>query len=102
MENLMQPTRLQERITRWANEEIQRGRLPAHSQKVLEAVLYRGELLRVDIPSMLEVSDRQARRVTSALLERGVLTSPGPRAGLLLSFPASLAHIWMPGLFPDK
>jgi len=46
--------------------------------------------------------ERQARRITSALLEKGVLRSESTRAPLTLAFPARLAGRWMPGLFPDK
>lgn len=51
---------------------------------------------------MLGVVDRHARRITTALLERGALTSTSPRAPLCLAFPAALAHEWMPGLFPEQ
>lgn len=46
--------------------------------------------------------DRQARRVVSALLERGVLLSDSTRAPLRLAFPATLASRWVPALFPDR
>jgi len=47
-------------------------------------------------------TDRHARRIVSALTERGVLTADGARAPLRLVFPAALASRWMPGLFPEK
>lgn len=68
----------------------------------MEAVLFRGELPRGDVSALLGTSDRQARRVVSALLERGVLVSDSARAPLFLTFPAALAPRWMPGLFPEK
>jgi hypothetical protein len=46
--------------------------------------------------------DRQARRVVSALSDRGVLVSESTRAPLRLAFPAALASRWMPGLFPER
>lgn len=100
MEQLMRPDRLRERILAWANEEIGNNVLPAGSDKVLEAVIYRGELPRGDVDELLSVSERHARRVTSALLDREVLVAAGPRAPLRLAFPAGLAPRWMPGLFP--
>ena len=45
--------------------------------------------------------ERQARRVTSALVDRDILVSESSRAPLRLTFPARLASRWMPGLFPD-
>jgi hypothetical protein len=54
---------------------------------------------RIDI---LRLTPRHARRIVSSLIERGVLTSRGPRDPLLLAFPAALASRWMPGLFPER
>jgi hypothetical protein len=65
-------------------------------------VLYRGELPRGDAPEVIGGSERSARRVVSALVDAGVLTSESTRAPLRLAFPAALAHRWMPGLFPEK
>ena len=102
MESLVQPDRLRDRILIWAEEEVRADALPAKAGKILEAVLYRGELPRGDVPQLLDTSERSARRVVSALLDRGVLTSESTRAPLLLAFPATLAARWMPGLFPEK
>jgi Fic family protein len=102
MEELVQPNRLRDRILLWVEEEVRAGSLPAKSGQVLEAVLFRGELPRGDVSTLLGTSDRQARRVVAALLGRGVLVSDSPRAALFLTFPAALAPRWMPGLFPEK
>ena len=102
MEALVQPDRLRDRILLWAEEEARADQLPARAGQVLEAVLFRGELPRRDVPELLGTSERSARRVVSALLEKGVLLSDSTRAPLFLAFPAALASRWMPGLFPDK
>ena len=102
MESLVQPDRLRDRILIWVEEKIRAAALPPKSGAVLEAILYRGDLPRGDVPVLLGTTERSARRVTSALLERGVLTSESSRAPLYLAFPAALASRWMPGLFPDK
>lgn len=102
MESLMQPDRLRARILLWAEEEIKLKNLPPRSGRVLEALLYRGELPRGDVASAAGVVERHARRVVSALMTRGVLASEGPRAPLCLVFPAALASRWMPGLFPER
>ena len=101
MKELVQPDRLRGRIMAWANDETKSGTLPLKSGQVLEAVLFRGELPRGDVAPLLGVTDRHARRVVSALSERGVLVSKGPRDPLFISFPAALASRWMPGLFPE-
>ena len=99
MRGLVEPEKLRARILDWAEKEPD---LPPRSSVVLEAVLFRGELPRGDVAALLQVADRSARRVTSALLEKGVLTAASPKANLKLAFPAALAHEWMPGLFPEK
>jgi Fic family protein len=102
MESLVQPDRLRARILTWAEEEMRLGELPVRSGSVLEALLYRGELPRREVDGVVGTGDRQARRIVSALLEKGVLVSEGMRAPLRLNFPATLAGRWMPGLFPDR
>ena len=103
MENLMQPKTLQTRIKMWAEEEIRLGKLNSKSGLILDALLYnRGEIARGEVAGILDVEDRQARRIVSALTEVGIITSETTRAPLKLSFPATLAARLMPGLFPDK
>ncbi|MFT6658531.1 Fic family protein [Maritalea sp.] len=102
MEDLMKPERLRDRILIWTEEEIRAGTLPAKSDIVMRAVLFQGELSRAQAVDLLGMSDRAARRVTSALLDICALSSSSTRAPLKLSFPAQLAGRWMPGLFPDQ
>jgi Fic family protein len=102
MESLMQPDRLRARILLWVEEEIRLKNLPPRSGRVLEALLYRGALPRAEVANVVGVVERHARRVVSALTDRGILASDGPRAPLRLVFPAALASRWMPGLFPER
>jgi Fic family protein len=102
MERLMQPHELRTRILLWAEEEIRLDKLPPKSGAILEAVLYRGKLPRAETAGIVGTGERHARRVVSALLERGVLVSESSRAPLRLAFPAALAARWMPGLFPER
>jgi Fic family protein len=102
MEELVQPERLRSRILLWAEDEIRMDSLPPKAGNVLEAILYRGELPRANVPALLGTGARQARRVVSALIERGVITSESTRAPLRLAFPAALAARWMPGMFPEQ
>lgn len=101
MEKLVQPDKLRERIRLWCEEEIRTDSLPPKAGAVLEAVLYRGELPRADVPDIVGTGDRQARRIVSALQKAGVITADSTRAPLKIAFPATLAGRWMPGLFPE-
>ena len=101
MAGLMQAERLRDRIMIWAEEEIRAGALPPKSDVVLRAILFQGKLERGEVDSMLGMSERAARRITSALLKAGALRSESTRAPLHLAFPAKYAERWMPGLFPE-
>lgn len=101
MTELMQPDRLRDRIMIWTEEQIRAGALPARSDMVLNAVLHQGQLERGHVDALLGTSARSARRVTSALLQAGALTTQSSRAPLFLAFPARLAGRWLPGLFPE-
>jgi len=100
MEKLMQPDLLRSRILTWAHEEIQAGNLPLQVIAILETILYRGEISRKEVTEILNVTDRHARRITSSLIEKGILISDTPKSSLKLGFPVELANRWMPGLFP--
>lgn len=102
MEGLMRPDRLRDRIMIWSEELMRAGELPPKSDVVLKATLYQGELQRGEVAGLVGLSERAARRITSALLDLGALTSDSSRAPLYLAFPAKFADRWMPGLFPEK
>jgi Fic family protein len=102
MEGLVQPDRLRTRILLSVEEEMNIGELPPKAGNILEAVLYRGELPRGDADAVIGTGERHARRIVSALVDKGVLTSDNSRAPLRLVFPAVLAGRWMPGLFPEQ
>jgi hypothetical protein len=47
--------------------------------RILEAILHRGELPRSEVDAITGTGDRQGRRILSALLDRGVLSSESSR-----------------------
>ncbi|MGB8931372.1 MAG: Fic family protein [Anaeromyxobacteraceae bacterium] len=102
MESLVEPERLRARVLLWAEEETRLGTLPPRATAILEAILFRGELPRGDVATLLGATDRHARRIVAALVDADVIRSEGLRAPLRLAFPAALAARWMPGLFPEK
>ena len=99
MARLIDPDGLRHRILAWVAEEMHTSRLPPRADRLIEAVLYRGELSRGDLPALLGVSDRQARRVTARLLQRRVVATAGHRSPLRIAFPAELLDRWLPGLY---
>lgn len=101
MESLLQPDLLRVRIINWCKEEIELGSLPAKAQRIMEAILFTGELDRADLPALLGTTERKSRRITASLLAVGAITSASSRSPFRLGFPATLAHRWLPGLFPE-
>jgi len=83
MESLVKAERLRARIVLWAEEEERLRALPPKSASILEAVLYRREVLRGDAAGVVGASERHARRIVSALIERGVLTADSARRCVL-------------------
>ena len=102
MEELMNPKELQVRVMVWAKEQTAAKELAPHSDEILEALLYRGELRRGEVQGILHTSERSAQRAVTTLVKRGVIVSDSSRAPLRIAFPASLAARWMPELFPEK
>lgn len=102
MESLMRPKELRERIIVWCEEAIRTDVVPTKSDKILDALVYRGELPRGEVPGLLGTGERNAQYVTKALLDQGIITAKSTRAPFHLAFPAKLAARWLPGLFPEK
>lgn len=101
MEKSADPLRLSHRGAAWAREEIRRDNLPRGADALLGELLRFGELPRGKAAKILGVTDRQARRVSSALVRRGVATAESTRAPLRPAFPLEIASEWMPGIFPE-
>lgn len=102
MAGLMQPRKLRTRALVWCEEEIKSDELPPKSDRLVAALIDRGELPRGDVPNVLGMSERSSQRVTRALLKNGVIRSRSTRAPIQLALPATLATRWLPNLFPEK
>ena len=102
MDGLVEPRRLRGRILQWSGDEAGAGGLPPKAGRILEALLYRGELPRGDIPALLDTGERQARRVVAAVTARGAIVAKRTRAPPRLALPARPAGRCMPGLFPEQ
>ena len=86
----------------WVEEDMRVGSLTPKAGTILEAVLYRDELPRPDVLTLVGTGVRQEPgRLVSGQLKEEVLTANLSRAALHLVFPARLAGRWMPGLFQD-
>lgn len=52
------------------------------------------------VPMLTGYEERAARMVTSALVDKGLLTAATHRAALRLAFPSQVVERWFPQLYP--
>jgi len=100
MRELLEPSELQRRMELYVRDEEDADRLPKRSFAVLREALLSGELDRGRVPGLIDASERTARRLVSALLEKGLLASGSHRAPLRLGFPIDVVERWFPRLYP--
>lgn len=74
--------------------------MPKRSYAVLREALLAGDLERGRIPQLIDTSERTARRVVSALIDKRILVSASHKAPLRLSFPVDVVERWFPKLYP--
>lgn len=99
MSDLLEPRKFRDHVLTWARQEMRAGSLPPRSDSALTAILYRGELQRRELVSILGISDRSVRRLTAALIKTGVVQSETERSRLQLALPICLAMRSLPGFF---
>jgi Fic family protein len=100
MRGLLEPAELQRRIELYVRDEEEAQRLPKRSFALLREALLSGELDRGHVPGLIDASERTARRVISALVEKGLLASPSHKAPLRLAFPIDVVERWFPNVYP--
>lgn len=100
MQLLMQPEELLTRMEIWTEEEIRTGRLLKGSWPLLREAVLAGEFPRSQTELLTGYQERQARKVLSQLLDRGVLVSDSPRGKVRLGFPVDVIERWLPRLYP--
>ncbi|MBV6418206.1 MAG: hypothetical protein CMLOHMNK_03005 [Steroidobacteraceae bacterium] len=100
MRELLDPSELQRRMELYVRDEESAERLPTRSFAVLREALLAGDLERGRVPLLIDTSERTARRVISALIERRLLVSGSHKAPLRLGFPIDVVERWFPKLYP--
>jgi Fic family protein len=100
MQSILDPSNLLTRIESFCSEEAKAGRLPKQSFLVLREALLLGEVERGSVASIVNLKERAARNVISALLSRNLLSSSTPKGALRLAFPSDAVERWFPSLFP--
>jgi Fic family protein len=100
MQSLLDPQNLLRRIELYCRDEAEAGHLHKLSFAVLREVVLSGQLERGRLPEVVNLGERAARNITSALQAKGLLVSQSPRAPLRLGFPVEAVERWFPALYP--
>ncbi len=100
MRELLSPSELQRRMENYVRDEESAERLPKRSYALLREALLSGELERGRVPRLIDTSERTARRVVSALIDKRLLISGSHKAPLRLGFPIDVVERWFPKFYP--
>jgi Fic family protein len=100
MHELLEPSELHRRMELYVRDEEHAERLPKRSYPVLREALLSGELERSRVAGLIDMSERTARRVVSALMDKKLLLSESHKAPLRLGFPIDVVERWFPRLYP--
>ncbi|MBW2163132.1 MAG: hypothetical protein JRF43_01415, partial [Deltaproteobacteria bacterium] len=73
--------------------------LRIEAAKILRAVFMRGAVSRGMAVEILNMSERSARRIVSALIENGLLQSQSHRAPLTIGLPIDVLPYYFPDLY---
>lgn len=83
-----------------------RGRRPLlwrpEATRLLRVAVTQGPIPRGEVPGLLNVPERTARRVVAELVAEGFLASTSHRAPLVIRFPAHAAPYVFPGLYAPR
>jgi Fic family protein len=101
MSGLLDLDDMQKRIQSVVDRQVMLGELKPESGHLLRDVFLRGEIARGEIPQILGMPERSARRVVSRLLEKNYLVSDSDKGPVMLGFPASIVGYYFPRLYPE-
>ncbi|HMN13448.1 Fic family protein [Geobacter anodireducens] len=101
MAGLLDLDGMQKRIQAIVDRKVSFGELKPEAGHLLRDVFLRGEIPRGEIPSIIGMPERSARRVVSSLLGKNYLVSGSEKGPVMLGFPASLVGYYFPRLYPE-
>jgi len=101
MSGLLDLDGMQKRIQAVVDRQVSFGELKPEAGHLLRDVFLRGEIPRGEIPNIIGMPERSARRVVSSLLEKDYLVSDSEKGPVMLGFPASMVGYYFPRLYPE-
>jgi Fic family protein len=101
MSDLLDLDGMQNRIQKLVDRKVILGELKPETGHLLRDVFLRGEIPRGEIPGIIGMAERSARRVVSHLLENNYLVSDSEKGAVMLGFPATIVGYYFPRLYPE-
>lgn len=101
MEDLLRLDQIESRIDWYVETRAKHDKKPLRIEaaKILRAVFMRGAIPRGMAVEILNMSERSARRIVSALIENGLLQSQSHRAPLTIGLPIDVLPYYFPDLY---
>ena len=101
MEDLLRLDQIENRIDWYVETRAKHDKKPLRIEaaKLLRAVFMRGAIPRGMAVEILNMSERSARRIVSALIENGLLQSQSHRAPLTIGLPIGVLPYYFPDLY---
>ncbi|MFW6284082.1 MAG: Fic family protein [Desulfosalsimonas sp.] len=101
MEKLLRLDQIEARIDWYVDMRTRDARHPLRpeSSRLLRAAFMRGRILRGRAGEILNMSQRNARRIVAALLDEGLLVSASHRAPLVMGLPLHVLPYYFPDLY---
>lgn len=100
MSSLLDLNGMLRRIEGFVDRKVSLKEMKPEAGRLLRDVFLRGEIPRGEIPSVLGMSERSARRLVSPLLEENYLVSDSEKGPVRLGFPSSAVGYYFPQLYP--
>ena len=101
MEDLLRLDQIENRIDWYVETRAKHDKKPLRIEaaKLLRAVFMRGAIPRGMAAEILNMSERNARRIVSTLIENGLLRSKNHRSPLTIGLPISVLPYYFPNLY---
>lgn len=100
MSELLELDSMLQRIKAFVDRQVAFGNLKYEAGYLLQDVFLRGEITRGEIPRIMGLPERTARRITASLLKEGYLVSETEKGPVRLGFPTSVIGYYFPRLYP--
>jgi Fic family protein len=101
MSGLLNLDGMQKRIQAVVDRQVSFGEMKPEAGHLLRDVFLRGEIPRGELPKIIGMPERSARRLVSNLLAKNYLVSDTEKGPVMLGFPATMVGYYFPRLYPE-